>query len=343
MKTRPGVGNLELVTVPEPACPVDGVKVEVKYTGICGTDLHVRRDTFRSYPPVILGHEFSGVVVETGEAVRGVAAGTRAAVLGSTAVTCGACEACRQGYYMLCATRRGMGHGVNGSFTQYVVVRPDQVYPLPEAASFEDGAVCEPFAAAVQAVEELAPSEAGDTVLVSGPGPIGLLCATLLKARGCRVLVSGTDCDEARLALAAKLGVHRAIHIGREDLPTVIAEITLGRGVDVAVEAAGAASSAAACLRALRNRGTYIQVGIHGRDADVPLDLVLYKQLRVFGSLGHSLMTWDRVMRILEHGTVELRAVVTHVLPLSHWEEAFALCESRQAGKVLLHYDESRP
>jgi L-iditol 2-dehydrogenase len=343
MKTRAGEGNVELVTVPEPECPADGVKVEVRYTGICGTDLHVYHDTFRSYPPVVLGHEFSGIVTEAGSAVERVKPGARVAVLGSTAVMCGECEHCRQGYYMFCRKRRGMGHGVNGSFTRYVVVRPDQVYLLPESVSLEDGAVCEPFASAVQAVEELAPCHAGDVALVSGPGPIGLLCAMLLVSRGCRVLVAGTERDGIRLQVAGRLGIDCTIDIGREDLQTVVAEITHGRGVDFAVEAAGAESSAAACLHALRNQGTYIQVGIHGKGVRFPLDLVLYKQVRLYGSLGHSLITWDRVMRIVEHGKVNLRAVVTHVMPLSRWREAFELCETKQAVKVLLHSDELQP
>jgi len=341
MKTRAGVGNVELVDVPEPACPSDGVKVDVRFTGICGTDLHVYHDRFRSYPPVILGHEFSGVVVETGAAIRTVEPGARVAVLGSTAVSCGRCEHCRQGYYMFCTVRRGMGHGVSGSFTRYVVVREDQVYPLPGDVSFEEGAVCEPFASAVQAVDELAAPQAGDVALVSGPGPIGLLCAMLLAARGCRVLVAGTGEDRARLDVAGRIGVDRAIDVSREDLAAVVDEATGGRGADIVVEAAGAAASAAACLHAARSRGVYIQVGIHGRDITLPIDLVLYKQLRWYGSLGHSLQTWDRVMRIVGQHRVDLRAVVTHTMPLSRWREAFDLCESKQAVKVLLHSDEA--
>jgi L-iditol 2-dehydrogenase len=289
----------------------------------------------------VLGHEFSGVVVEAGSDIRTVRPGARVAVLGSTAVSCGACEHCRQGYYMFCAVRRGMGHGVSGSFTKYVVVREDQVYPLPDEASYEEGAVCEPFASAVQAADDLAPSHAGDVALVSGPGPIGLLTAMLLVTRGCRVLIAGTDQDKARLELATRLGIHRPINVSQEDLTGAIAAETGGRGVDLAVEAAGAAASVAACLQSLRSRGVYIQVGIHGRDVTMPLDLVLYKQIQLYGSLGHSLLTWDRVMRIVAQRRVDLRGVVTHEMPLSRWREAFDLCENKQAVKVLLHYDEA--
>lgn len=340
MKTAPGVGNVELVEIAEPACPPDGVKVEVRYTGICGTDLHVYHDTFRNYPPVILGHEFSGVVVEAGKEIRSVRPGARVAVLGSTAVSCGSCEHCRQGFYMFCSSRRGMGHGVSGSMTRYVVVREDQVYALPDSVSFEEGAVCEPFACAVQAVDELTTSQAGDIALVSGPGPIGLLCAMLLAARGVRVLLSGTDQDEARLKMAPNLGLYRAINVSRENLQDVVSAETGGRGVDIVVEAAGAPPSVVACLKAVRSRGAYVQIGIYGADMTIPFDLVLYKQLKVVGSMGHSLTTWDRVMRIIGQGTVDLKSIVTHIMPLSQWREAFDLCENKGAVKALLHYDD---
>lgn len=193
-----GVGRVELVDLPEPACTPDGVKVEVKFTGICGTDIHVYHDRFRYYSPVILGHEFAGLVVETGAAVQGIKTGDRVAVLGSTMVRCGVCEYCTRGNYMFCPARRGMGHGVSGSFTKYVVLREDMCYRLPEGLSYEEAALTEAFASAVQAVEELTCFGVGETVLLSGPGPIGLLCLVLLAARGCKTIVAGTPEDRLR-------------------------------------------------------------------------------------------------------------------------------------------------
>src|SRR5947207_8824055 len=180
VKTQPGVGHVEIRDLPEPECSGNQVKIAVAYTGICGTDLHVYHDTFRNYPPVILGHEFSGIVRECGREVTNVAVGNRVTVCPSSSVVCGKCEHCRQGYYMFCSIRRGMGHGVNGSFTKYAVVREDQVYHVPENVSLDEAALSEPFAAALQAVEELTAFTAGETILLSGPGPIGLLCLQVL-------------------------------------------------------------------------------------------------------------------------------------------------------------------
>lgn len=339
VKTAPGEGHVDVVEVPEPECTHNGVKICVHFSGICGTDIHVYHDRFRNYPPVILGHEFSGIVAETGPEVRSVSPGDRVTVLPSSAVVCGTCGFCRQGYYMFCPIRRGMGHGVDGCFTKYVVVREDQVYRLPDAVPLETGALAEPLASAVQAVEEMTSFHPGDVVLLSGPGPIGLLCLLLLLSHRCRVIVAGTEGDSIRLALAKELGAAAAIDVSREDLSAVVDQETGGRGVDAAVECAGAPESVAACLRSLRSLGRYVQAGIAGREFSVPFDLILFKQLAVYGSVGHSLRTWDRVMRILAQGALPLEKLISHTFPLNRWREAFDLCESRRGVKVLLTYD----
>ena len=191
VKYASGDGNVEIREVEEPRCGESEVKLEIAYCGICGTDLHVLHDTFRNYPPVILGHEFSGTVVEVGRNVTNAKLGERVTGLGATAVTCGQCEYCRSGYFIFCSNRRGMGHGVNGAFTRYVVMRPDQLYRIPENFCLDEAAMSEPFAAVVQAVTEITNVRIGDTALVSGPGPMGLLCLKLLVAEGIRTIVAG--------------------------------------------------------------------------------------------------------------------------------------------------------
>lgn len=336
VKTAPGPGNVQLVDVPEPVCGPGQVKIEVAACGICGTDLHVFHDTFRNYPPVILGHEFAGPVVEVGAEVRGIELGRRYCVLGATAVTCGRCDYCRAGEFMFCPDRRGMGHGVNGAFTARVVARPDQLFALPEDLPTEEGALVEPLAAAVHAVGEIAQLRSGDIALVSGPGPIGLLCVKVLAAAGIKTLVAGAASDGDRLALARRMGAALALDVTQEDLATAVREQTDGRGVDLAFECAGAAPSAAACLRALRPLGQYIQVGHFGRDITLPFDLVAFRQITVRGSVGYTAATWTRAMKLLAQGRIRLGDLITHRLPLERWEEGFALAERKAAGKVLL-------
>ncbi|MBI3464350.1 MAG: alcohol dehydrogenase catalytic domain-containing protein [Planctomycetes bacterium] len=336
VKYAAGDGNVEIREVPQPACGENQVLLEVEACGICGTDLHVYHDTFRNFPPVILGHEFAGRIVDMGKCVAGVALGDRCCVLGATAVTCGRCTYCRQGEFMFCRERRGMGHGVNGAFTRQVAVRPDQLYHLPDNLPTELGALVEPLAAAVHAVCEISVVRPGDVALVSGPGPMGMLCFLLLAAQGIPSIVVGTSADAARLALARRLGAVATIDVTREDLSRVVRAHTGGQGIDLALECAGAAASARSCLDSLRPLGRYTQVGHFGKTVELNFDHVAFKQLQVRGSVGYTADTWSRTLRILQHGRLPIAEIVTHRLPLERWREGFDLCERKEALKVLL-------
>lgn len=339
VKLKAGPGNLEWMEVPEPRCTEDTIKIKIKYAGICGTDLHIAHDTFMNIPPVILGHEFSGVVTETGRSISKVQTGDRVAVLPSNAGTCRTCEYCKLGYYWFCADRKGMGIGMDGCFTQYALVKEDMVYKIPDHVSFEEAALAEPLAVVVQGIEELTPISFGDIVLVSGPGPIGLLSILLLQSKGCKVIAAGTSTDSMRLSLAEKLGAVRVVNVQQEDLHAVIAQETNGKGVDIAIECAGAGPSVSACLKALKKRGKYIQLGIIGEEVTIPFDTILFKGLEVYGSGGHSMSTWEKTMRIIEQKSLDLTSLITHQIPLSQWGEAFDLCEKKQAAKVILYYE----
>ncbi len=341
VKYKSGAGNVGLREVDEPGISDNQVKIRVSYCGICGTDLHVFHDRFRNYPPVVLGHEFAGTVVETGPGVSQIRRGDLVTVLPASAVTCGECYSCRQGQFMFCPERRGMGHGVNGAFTQFVTVRKDQVYKLPPNLSLEVAALCEPFAAAVHAVAEKTVLRSGDVVLLSGPGPIGLMCLKLLISLGVKTIVSGAGCDKVRLGMAKDLGASIVVNVEEENLQEVIDQATGGRGVDVAIECAGAASSVRSCLEALRPCGQLTQVGHFGESLDLNYDLVAFKELEITGSVGYTVATWDRVMQILSEGAIDLSDMITHKLPIDDWENAFNICEQKEGLKVLLYYDEA--
>jgi L-iditol 2-dehydrogenase len=340
LKFARGEGNVEIREVEEPVCGSGQVKVEVAFCGICGTDLHVLHDTFRSYPPVILGHEFSGTVVEVGRGVRRAAPGDRVTVLGATAVTCGQCLFCRSGRFMFCPNRRGMGHGVNGAFTRFAVVRDDQVYRVPQGLTMEEAALSEPFAAAVQAVTEITQLRIGDIALISGPGPIGLLCLKLLAAEGVKTIVAGTGSDGARLECARRIGAAAVIETGTQSFLDAVREETGGAGVDVAFECAGHPDSVRNSIDAVRPLGRYTQVAICGREIPFPIDAVLYKQLTVAGSLCYTERTWDRMMKIFAQGKVRLTDLISAKLPLSEWPAGFELCMQKKGLKVLLYPDE---
>jgi len=228
VKHAPGDGNVDILDVQEPSCGENQIKVEVAYCGVFGTDIHVLHDTFRNYPPVILGHEFAGTVVEVGRQVRDVHLRDKIAGLGATAVTCGRCQYCLSGHFIFCANRRGMGHGVDGGFARFVVMRPDQLYRVPEGLPLEEAALSEPFAAAIQAVTEVSKVRIGDTALISGPGPMGLLCLKLLVAEGIRTIVAGARGDGARLDAARRFGAAAVVNVGEQNLLDVVRENTDG-------------------------------------------------------------------------------------------------------------------
>jgi L-iditol 2-dehydrogenase len=337
VKHARGPGNVEILDVPEPPCPDNQVRVEIAFCGVCGTDIHVLNDTFRNFPPVILGHEFSGTVIEVGCKVTGVRVGERIAGLGATAVACGQCPYCQSGNFIFCLTRRGMGHGVNGALTRYVILRPDQLYRVPDHLSMEEAAMSEPFAAAVHAVAEVTSTRLGDVALISGPGPIGLLCLKLLVAEGIKTIVVGVEGDERRLDAARHIGAADAMNLTQRSLSDAIHEHTDGRGFDVAFECAGHPDSVRGCIEALRPLGRYTQVGICGCEMQFPIDQIFYKQLTVQGSICYTAKTWDRMMHILAQGRIRLNDLISVSLPLSEWRKAFDVFIQRHALKVLMY------
>lgn len=336
VKYQKGPGNVQLMEMPKPICGTNQVILKVHCCGICGTDLHVYHDTFRNFPPVILGHEFSGTVVEIGTDVKNISLGEPFAVLGATAVTCGKCAYCYNGQFMFCTNRRGMGHGVNGAFTEFVAVRPDQLFPLTDGLSMKQGALIEPLAAAVHAVCEMAHFKLGDVVLISGPGPIGLLCLKLLVAQGIKTIVAGTSDDSIRLEKALEYGAARVVKVDTENLDEIIKSETDGEGADLAIECAGVEGSVRNCMKSLKPLGCYVQVGHFGKDLLLPWDLVAFKQLIIKGSVGYTRDTWLQTVRMLKQGNLKVEDIITHELPLSQWRKGFDLSEQKKAVKVLL-------
>ena len=173
----------------------------------------------------------------------------------------------------------------------------------------------EPLAAAVHAVCDIARFKLGDIALVSGPGPIGLLVLKLLAAQGIYSIVVGTQEDKMRLAKAIDYGAARTVALGEEDLSEVIAELTHGKGVDIAFEVAGAEASVRNCLDHLRPLGHYVQVGHFGKDLTVPWDHIAFRQLRINGSVGYTRETWTQTMRILSQGKMDVEDTITHPPP----------------------------
>lgn len=335
VKYAQGVGNLELREVPEPSPAPDQVKIAVESAGICGTDIHIWHDEYSSNPPVVLGHECAGRVVEVGSQVTDVDVGERVTAM-PFYHTCGKCQYCLGGYLSLCSEKLSFGSGVNGAFAPYLVVPAMAVRTLPETIDFDGGSLTEPVACCVKGVLEYGDVDAGDVVMVTGPGAIGLIALQLAKAAGATTILVGTSDDRRRLALGRELGADEAVCTDTDDLEALVRRLTRGRGVDVALECAGAPAATRTALRHVRKRGQIVQLGLHGRPFELDFEQVVYKDLRVVGSFASTSTAWDRALHLMGSGVVQVEPLVGATLPLDQWERGFEMFKTKESIKVVL-------
>lgn len=336
-KTGKGVGLLELRETDVPKPKPNEVLIEVKAAGICGTDIHIKHDLFPYWPPVILGHEFSGQIVEVGNEVSLFNVGDR--VIGEPHTkACGKCELCRTGNIQLCSEKRSPGWGIDGAFAKYLVMPDHLLHRIPDTMSFEDAAVVEPAANVVQDVLERARVEPNDFVVVNGPGPIGLLSAMASRAAGAgTVVLVGTGSDEeVRLPIARKLGLTNIIYADKQDVVKEVLEMTNGRGADLVVEASGSAKAVNSSVGMVRRLGRICQIGITGRpEISFPWDAAGWKVCTIYFNLSTAFSCWDRTIGLIDSGKINVKELVTHKFALSQWEEAFEAIETMKAVKVL--------
>ena len=337
MKVALGVGNIELRDIEEPQVEAEQVKIRVHSAGLCGTDLHIYKDEFRSWPPVVLGHEVSGEVVEVGDGVDTAVIGQRVTTETYFA-TCGVCRYCRNGQTNLCLNRRSIGSAVNGGFTQYLVVPAQNVHRLPETVSFEAGALTEPLACVVNGVLLNGGTvAAGDTAVIAGPGAIGLLTLQVVKAAGATVVMLGTNADEQRLALARELGADYAVNVQQQEPLALVQGISdEGLGADVVYECSGAGAAAQQLLTLVRRRGRYVQIGLFGKPISWDLDQLCYKELVATGSNASTPASWSRAIELMSRGVVDTEPLITHKFDVTDWEQAFANFEQKVGVKMLL-------
>ena len=337
VKTHPEPGNVELIDMEEPIAGPEEVVIKVENTGICGTDIHIFRSEYVIKPPVILGHEVCGRIADVGRRVTRFQVGDEVTLNPSAGRLCGKCRYCQIGAPFFCVDRSAVGSGMHGGFAKYCCVRQEIVFHLPESLDFQTGALCEPFACAFQAVVQLTQVEPGEVAVVSGPGPIGIMCAALAKIRGARVVVLGTTEDADRMAVAKEYGTDYIVDVEREDAEAIIRDLTGGYGADVVFECAGVEASAGLCLDIVAKMGRYTQVGIFGKPLHLDFDKVVVKQLDVQGSMCHTWKTWEQTLRFLGKNLIDLRPMISKRLPLSRWEEGFQSALAKEAVKVLLY------
>jgi threonine 3-dehydrogenase len=336
-KMRPARG-LAYESAPVPAIGLTDVLVRVKAASICGTDLHIygwdRWSQGRIKPPVTLGHEFCGVVERVGEEVSAVKPGDF--VSAEMHVNCGHCRQCRVGQAHICQNLRIIGIDQDGAFAEFVKIPASNIWKLDPAIPEHYGAILDPLGNAVHTV--LAGPIAGQTVLITGCGPIGLMSIAVAKACG-SAAVYATETNEHRRAMAKRMGADVVLNPAAEDAVARILSETSGTGVDALLEMSGNPTAIQQGFKALRAGGRASLLGIPTEN--VPLDLVkdvIFKGATVQGIYGRRMYeTWVQMTALLKAGRLNLEPLFGERAPLDRFEQAFSLLQGGLAGKILLY------
>ncbi len=344
-KVTAGPG-LELIDVPEPVPGPDDVKIRVLRAGLCGTDLHLQQwDEWSAStvtPPLVLGHEFYGEIVELGEDVTESTGGRLAVgqrVSGEGHVVCGHCRNCRAGRRHVCINTRGIGVNRDGAFADYVVIPAGNVWVQPDTISPELGAIFDPFGNATHTALQW--PMVGEDVLITGAGPIGVMAAAIARHAGARY-VAVTDLSDYRLALAKRAGADLVVNSASTSIRQAQQALGMKEGFDIGLEMSGAPTAVREMLDNMNHGGRVAMLGLPKDDYAINWGKVITHMITIKGIYGREMFdTWYAMSSMLQT-SAELRAaitsVITHTFPAEGWAEAFATARSGQCGKVVMDW-----
>lgn len=329
--------GLEIRQVPIPQLEPGQVLIKTRASSICGTDLHVFNwDPWaanRMHLPTIIGHEFSGDIVEVAPGVTTVKEGDF--VSAESHIVCNVCDLCRTGNAHICRNVRIIGIDRDGSFAEYIAIPAENAWVNPPDMSTDIATIQENFGNAVHTA--LVTPVVARKVLVTGCGPVGLMAIAVAMAAGARAIYA-TDISEYRLRLAREMGANLAINASRQDAVDAIREATQGEGVDVLLEMSGAPSAIRDGFALLKSGGVAALLGLPSRPLEFDLaNLVIMRGITVHGVAGRKMWeTWYKMRGLLRSGSVELAPLVTHHYKLADYEQAFDAMASGESGKVIL-------
>jgi L-iditol 2-dehydrogenase len=331
--------DLQMRDAPEPALGSQDVLIQVKACGICGSDVHgYDGSTGRRIPPLIMGHEAAGVVARIGAKVNSVSVGER--VTFDSTVSCGKCSFCQRGDVNLCDHRQVLGvscgdYRRNGAFAEYVSVPQHIVYSLPESFAYEKAALIEAVSIAVHAAK-ITGIQPGSSAVVIGSGMIGLLAIQAFRVFGCTKIIA-VDLEESKLALARSLGADETFLATNPELLAKLKSATGGHGPDIAVEVVGAQKSVRTAIESVRRGGTVTLIGNLATSVEIPLQIVVTRQLRLLGSCA-SAGEYSECIKLMESGAIDVDPLISAVAPLHEGAEWFSRLYAREPGlmKVIL-------
>lgn len=337
VKTEAAPG-LVLMDVPEPTIDINEVLIRVHRTGICGTDLHIYNwDAWSQKAikaPLVIGHEFSGVVVEAGSNVVGFKEGD--IVSGEGHVVCGRCRNCMAGRRHLCKETRGLGVDIPGAFAEYVKLPMTNVWKLDSSVSRDVGAIFDPFGNAAHTALQF--KVLGEDVLVTGAGPIGIMAAAIARHAGARHVVI-TDINPYRLELARKMGVTLALNPREVDLAEIQKQLGMVEGFDVGLEMSGNPQALNSMIDNMCHGGHIAILGIPSESTALDMNKIIFNMLTLKGIYGREMYeTWYMMTVMLQSG-LDISPVITHRLHFTEFEEGFAAMASGNSGKVVLNWE----
>ena len=330
-------GKIEIQERPVPARRPDEVLIRVKSTGICGSDITIINGKHpRAKAPLILGHEFMGIVEEIGPGGDGtLKAGDRVVV--EPLLSCGVCRPCLRGNEHVCEHLRLLGVETDGAFTRYVSVPRKRVYPLPDRVPDEAGAIVEPMAVAIHSVTAGTP-EADDTVVIVGAGPIGIMAAETAAALGVRK-VCLFEVNPFRISLAESLGL--TVFDSREhDMVETAMSYTEGKGADILIDAAGISALVDSFIPMTAIKGRIMMTALHKVPAPLLFRELSYKEISIIGTRIYARGDYETALELLRTGRMDIRPLVTHTFPMSEAVSAFdTAMTDPEACKIVINQE----
>lgn len=340
-----GEEHVELRDIPQPVPAPGELKVRVLAASICGSDLHAIHDLRETVPPVILGHEYVGQVVETCGDTPGFQVGDWVLTI-PACYHCGTCRVCRAGLVTLCREHRSLGFHTNGVMAEYITVPARCSFHVPRSAATLRQklayALSEPLACVVRGVYEKIDVKPGDVVAVSGPGIMGQFAAQAFKAWGAYVILSGLPQDEEKLKLARDLGAADVTVTNTEALKEAVFAVSPD-GADITCEATGLVPSLESCMQVIRPLGVHLQLGMYGGKVPCRLDDLFNREVLYVPSNSSSLSSWPTMLALLEEKRLTMEPYVSKIFPLSQWKDGFDAAEKKAVYKAVLVPDALYP
>ncbi|MBE0478056.1 alcohol dehydrogenase catalytic domain-containing protein [Candidatus Aerophobetes bacterium] len=328
VKTKKGKGFIEIEDVPIPHHSSNEVLIKVKVAGICGTDIHIWHDKMLYWPPVIMGHEFSGEIIKVGADVIGWKVGDRVVAEPHTRA-CGVCWLCRSGNIHICPHKRSIGWGIDGAFAEYIKMPSHLLHKIPGNVSYEEAALCEPAAIALNCVLLTSRVKPGDFVVVEGTGAVGLLAAMAARAAGAgKIMITGVEQDEkVRLKVARELGFE-TLNVERENIQEKVSILSKEKGADLVVEAAGVEASIDTAIKITRRMGDIAILGITGqKKVNILWDEAVFKVLNIRFCFSSTYESWERCLFLMSERIINTSPLITHTATLEEWEKLFSQLE----------------